>query len=94
MEKIAGKYFLTAREADVLLLLAKGYSQRGIAGKLDVSDNTVRTHMRNLYRKLRIHSRQDAIELVEGFGRGEVAHDLSKVSCVAALAKKSSMFAF
>ena len=70
VEKIAGEYFLTAREADVLLLLAKGYSQRGIAGKLDVSDNTVRTHMRNLYRKLQIHSRQDAIELVEGFGRG------------------------
>lgn len=77
VEKIAGEYFLTAREADVLLLLAKGYSQRGIAGKLDVSDNTVRTHMRNLYRKLQIHSRQDAIELVEGFGRGEGAHDLS-----------------
>ena len=75
VEKIAGEYFLTAREADVLLLLAKGYSQRGIAGKLDVSDNTVRTHMRNLYRKLQIHSRQDAIELVEGFGRGEGARE-------------------
>ena len=77
VEKIASEYFLTAREADVLLLLAKGYSQRGIAGKLDVSDNTVRTHMRNLYRKLQIHSRQDAIELVEGFGKGEDARALS-----------------
>lgn len=77
VEGIASEYFLTAHEADVLLLLAKGYSQRGIAGKLDVSDNTVRTHMRNLYRKLQIHSCQDAIELVEGFGRGEGAEDLS-----------------
>jgi len=77
VEKIASEYFLTAREADVLLLLAKGYSQRGIAGKLDVSDNTVRTHMRNLYRKLQIHSRQDAIELVEGFGKGEGTRALS-----------------
>ena len=77
VEKIASEYFLTAREVDVLLLLAKGYSQRGIAGKLDVSDNTVRTHMRNLYRKLQIHSRQDAIELVEGFGKGEDARALS-----------------
>lgn len=94
MEGIASEYFLTAREADVPLLLAKGYSQRGIADKLDVSDNTVRTHMRNLCRKLRIHSRQDAIEPVEGFGRGEGAHDLSKVSCVAALTKKSGMFVF
>lgn len=60
----------------MLLLLAKGYSQCGIAGKLDASDNTVRTYMRNLYRKLRIHSRQDAIELFEGFGRGEGVEDL------------------
>ena len=77
VEGIASEYFLTAREADVLLLLAKGYSQRGIAGKLDVSDNTVRTHMRNLYRKLQIHSRQEAIELVEGLGRGEGVRGLS-----------------
>lgn len=76
VKKIAGECFLTVREVDVLHL-AKGYNQRGIAGKLDVSDNTVRTHMRNLYRKLQIHSRQDAIELVEGFGRGEGAKDLS-----------------
>lgn len=61
----------------VLLLLAKGYSQRGIAGKLDVSDSTVRTHMRSLYRKLQIRSRQDAIELVEGFGRREGTRDPS-----------------
>ena len=60
-----------------ILLLAKGYSLRGIAGKLDVSDNTVRTHMRNLYRKLQIYSRQEAIELVEGFGRAEGAGTLS-----------------
>ena len=33
--------------------------------------------MRNLYRKLQIHSRQEAIELVEGFGRGEGVRGLS-----------------
>lgn len=65
VERIAQTYLLTGRESDVLLLLARGYSQRGIAGRLDVSDNTVRTHLRNLYRKLQIHSRQEAIELVE-----------------------------
>lgn len=56
-------------------LYAKGYSQCGIAGKLDVSDDIARAHMRNLYRKLQIHSRQDAIELVEGFRRGEGAEE-------------------
>lgn len=43
----------------------------GVAGKLDVGDNAVRAHMRNLYRKLQIHPRQDAIELAEGFGEGK-----------------------
>lgn len=76
VEKIAGEYFLTVREADVLHL-AKGYSQRGVVDKLDVSGDTARTHMCNLYRKLQIHSRQDTIELVEGFGRGEGARDLT-----------------
>lgn len=65
IEDMAQTYRLTEREADVLLLLARGYSQHGIAARLDVSDNTVRTHLRNLYRKLQIHSRQEAIELVE-----------------------------
>lgn len=62
---MAQAYRLTEREADVLLLLARGYSQHGISARLDVSDNTVRTHLRNLYRKLQIHSRQEAIEMVE-----------------------------
>lgn len=65
IEELSQTYCLTEREADVLLLLARGYSQHGISARLDVSDNTVRTHLRNLYRKLQIHSRQEAIELVE-----------------------------
>lgn len=65
----AWRYVLLARGRPCCSF-SKGYSQRGIAGKLDASDNTVRTRMRNLYRKLQIHSHQDAIELVEGFGRG------------------------
>ena len=92
-EKIAGEYFLTVREVDVLHL-AKGYNQRGIAGKLDVSDNTVRAHMRNPYRKLRIHSRQDATEPVEGFGRGGVRGTSPRCLASRLSRKKSGMFAF
>ena len=58
-----------------------------------MSDNTVRTHMRNLYRKLQIYSRQEAIELVEGFGRAEGAGTLSYARGFAAPAK-NGMFAF
>jgi DNA-binding NarL/FixJ family response regulator len=45
---------LTDRERDVLALMAQGLSDRGIATHLTVSLATVETHVRNVYRKLRI----------------------------------------
>lgn len=59
------RFALTDREGDVLRLLARGYTQRGIAESLCVTENTVRTHLRNLYRKLEVHSRQELLELLE-----------------------------
>lgn len=64
--RMTERYGLTQRESDVLPLLVKGFSLHGIAEHLGVSDNTVRTHMRNLYKKLGVHSRQDVLELLEG----------------------------
>lgn len=55
----------TPREADVLPYLARGMSVPFISTKLVVSRNTVDTHVRNIYRKLDIHSRDELIELVE-----------------------------
>jgi len=52
---------LTQRESEVLSLLVAGLSNRAIAGKLVVSDDTVKTHLRGLYRKLGVTDRGGAI---------------------------------
>jgi DNA-binding NarL/FixJ family response regulator len=52
---------LTQRESEVLALLVAGLSNRGIAAKLVVSDDTVKTHLRALYRKLDVADRGGAI---------------------------------
>jgi ATP/maltotriose-dependent transcriptional regulator MalT len=52
---------LTQRESEVLALLVAGLSNRAIAAKLVVSDDTVKTHLRALYRKLDVADRGGAI---------------------------------
>ena len=52
------------RERDVLRLLADGKDDRQIASELDISLNTVRTHLRNIFQKLHVSSRAEAIVLV------------------------------
>jgi DNA-binding NarL/FixJ family response regulator len=52
---------LTARERDVLMLLAAGATQRHIAKALFISPHTVRTHVRNLMRKLRARTCAEAV---------------------------------
>jgi LuxR family maltose regulon positive regulatory protein len=52
---------LSARELEVLQLIAAGKSNRRIASELFVSVGTVKTHLNNLYRKLDSHSRTQAV---------------------------------
>ncbi|MEO8296258.1 MAG: LuxR C-terminal-related transcriptional regulator [Burkholderiales bacterium] len=52
---------LTRKEIGVLSLVADGYSDTVMAEKLCVSINTVRSHLRNLYVKLNVHSRMQAV---------------------------------
>jgi DNA-binding NarL/FixJ family response regulator len=52
---------LTAREREVLGLLAGGLDDAGIAASLVLSPNTVRTHIGRIMRKLGVHTRADAI---------------------------------
>jgi DNA-binding NarL/FixJ family response regulator len=51
---------LTARELEVLHLLAEGASSREIAERLGISSNTVRTHVQGILSKLQVHSRLEA----------------------------------
>lgn len=52
---------LTLREADVVRLLARGYSYAGIAAQLGISAHTVASHVKNTYRKLEVHCAAAAV---------------------------------
>ena len=52
---------LTARELEVLGLMAEGLSGTDIALKLGISTNTVRTHIQSILTKLQVHSRLEAV---------------------------------
>jgi DNA-binding NarL/FixJ family response regulator len=54
---------LSKREKEVLTLLAKGKTYSNIAEELFVSKTTVRTHIRNIYQKLHVNSKAEAIRL-------------------------------
>ncbi len=53
---------LSKRELEILNLLAQGHSNQEIAGKLFVSLSTVKTHIQNLFEKLEVKRRTQAVE--------------------------------
>ena len=65
---------LTARELEVLQLLAQGLSNRAIAESLFVSDRTVQTHLTNIFTKMHVTSRLEAV--LTAIRRGWLALDL------------------
>lgn len=54
-------YALTEREKEILTLLVSGKSQKQIAAALFISPFTIATHMKNIYAKLHVHSRSEAV---------------------------------
>jgi len=62
-ETRASEYALSAREQEILALLAGGRSQRDIAAALFISSKTVATHIQHLLAKLSVHSRAQAVAL-------------------------------
>jgi DNA-binding NarL/FixJ family response regulator len=52
---------LTAREEETLLLLTKGYANKEIADKLNLSVETVRSHLKQIYEKMHVRSRAEAV---------------------------------
>ncbi|MFE3137336.1 response regulator [Streptomyces scopuliridis] len=64
----AGKEPLSAREREVLELVAKGTSNREIAAELFISEATVKTHLTHLYAKLGVKDRAAAVAV--GYDRG------------------------
>ena len=58
----APESILTERETEVLTMLAKGRSYKSIALDLEISINTIKYHIKNMYDKLQVHTKEDAIK--------------------------------
>jgi DNA-binding CsgD family transcriptional regulator len=61
-ENVLGQLGISNREYEVLELIAKGYSNQEIAEKLFISLNTVKTHSSNLFLKLEVKRRTQAVQ--------------------------------
>lgn len=59
--KPAGEEILTPREREIVLGLVEGASYKMLAGRLNVTVETIRTHIKNIYSKLHIHSKAEVI---------------------------------
>jgi len=57
---------LSPREVEILRLLAAGHAYKQIAVELDISLNTICTHIKRIYEKLHVHSRSEAVRLFSG----------------------------
>lgn len=69
---VGREWGLTSREAEVLTLLTEGASNAQIAAALFVSVETIRSHVKQVYRKLGVHTRSQATSLVLR-GNGQMA---------------------
>jgi two-component system, NarL family, nitrate/nitrite response regulator NarL len=68
---------LSSREQEVLSLVASALSNRQIAGRLAISEGTVKRHMRNIFAKLGAVSRLDAVNKAATAGPGHVSGHVS-----------------
>jgi DNA-binding NarL/FixJ family response regulator len=63
---VQNQYNLSARENEILALLSKGFRYKEIGAQLFISTETVRTHVRNIYEKLQVQSRTEALNKFYG----------------------------
>ena len=64
--QLAERYGLTEREREVLVPLVRGRSASSIGSQLSMSTETARTHIRHIYQKIDIHSREELMDIVDG----------------------------
>jgi DNA-binding NarL/FixJ family response regulator len=70
-EPVGGRDPLTDRERDVLLLVARGLSNKAIAAELSITERTARTHVSNILGKLGLSSRTQAALYARDHGLGD-----------------------
>ena len=71
-ELLRQHYRLSARETEVMELIARGNTVARIAEDLVVSENTIRTHSKRIYTKLDIHKKQELLDLMDSFDPSEL----------------------
>ena len=57
-------YLLSKREKEILDQLAKGYTYKQTSENLFISPETVRGHLKNIYQKLHVHSKMEAVNKI------------------------------
>lgn len=67
-EGLGNEVGLSAREVEILALIAQGLSNSDIAAQLFMSENTLKSHIRNTYRKIGANSRSQAVIWALGHG--------------------------
>lgn len=68
VEKMGHRFMLSEREIEVLTLYALGYTQKRVAEELFISPGTAHTHIKRIYAKTGMHSRQDILDYLEAYG--------------------------
>lgn len=61
-------HLLSFREREILEFVAEGYTSTAIALKINISSQTVMTHIKNIYRKLQVHTRAQAVSSAKNQG--------------------------
>jgi DNA-binding NarL/FixJ family response regulator len=68
---------LSERETEIVVLAARGLSNRLIAGQLNISEATVKRHLANVYQKIGVGSRSEAVRMAlmeQWIGLSEITH--------------------
>jgi len=68
VEELHADWDLTSRETEILLALAEGRSNKEIAGQFCLSEQTIKYHLTNIYRKLKVGSRTEAVRQAYEYG--------------------------
>lgn len=63
--ELINRYCLTEREMDILILTLSGRNARGIGQVLFITENTVKTHLKSIYAKLGVHSKEELHTMVD-----------------------------
>lgn len=70
--------YLTNREKEVLKLLTEGITYKGVADRLVISETTVKTHVNNIFQKLQVNDRTQAVLYALKYGLVEASTQLQQ----------------